>query len=191
MTDGPSEVTRLLQQIQDGDRDAKSRLVGLLYDELRRMAAGLIRRDTTGGSLPPTALVHEAFLHLDAGGAFGKAPSRRYLFAAAAQAMRQILVDHARQRNAAKRGGGRQRVPLDDVLDYFDGQHLDVLALNEALDALQAADERQWLVVVLRFFGGFNVKEVADALDASVSAAESDFRLARAWLRRHLAGDGA
>jgi RNA polymerase sigma factor (TIGR02999 family) len=102
--------------------------------------------------------------------------------------MRRALVDHARERRAAKRGDGRRRVPLDDVLNYFDERHLDVLALDEALDELKAQDERQWLVVVLRFFGGFSVEEVAEVLELSVSAVEGDFRLARAWLRRKLAG---
>ena len=185
------EVTRLLGAIQAGSAGAKDRLVGLIYDELRHMAAGLVGRGAAGGSLPPTALVHEAFLRLEAGDVLAQAPNRRYLFGAAAQAMRRALVDHARQRRAAKRGEGRQRVPLDDVLDHFDQQHIDVLALDEALDELSAQDERQWLVVVLRFFGGFSVEEVADALGVSVSCAEGDFRLARAWLRRRLAGDGS
>jgi RNA polymerase sigma factor (TIGR02999 family) len=183
------EVTRLLGEIRGGSAGARDRLVGLIYEELRRMASGLVGRDARG-SLPPTALVHEAFLRLEAGDVLGHAPNRRYLFAAAAQAMRRALVDHARARRAAKRGAGRQRVPLDDVLDDFERQHLDVLALDEALDALHAADERQWLVVVLRFFGGLSVEEVAEALEVSVSSVEGDFRLARAWLRRHLAGGG-
>ncbi len=183
----PGEVTRLLEQIRAGNTEAKSRLVAIVYSELRHMAAGLMPR-AADGTLTPTALVHEAFLHLDAGSAFRAAPNRRYLFAAAAQAMRQVIVDHARAQRAAKRGAGRARVPLDDVLDYFDRQHLDVLALDEALDHLKAQDERQWLVVVLRFFGGFTVEEVAEVLEVSVSSVESDFRIARAWLRRHLGG---
>jgi RNA polymerase sigma factor (TIGR02999 family) len=188
MTAPPAgEVTRLLAEIQAGSAGAKGRLVDLVYGELRRMASGLARGEAAG-SLPPTALVHEAFLRLEAGDAFGRAPNRRYLFAAAAQAMRRALVDHARERRAAKRGDGRRRVPLDDVLDYFEEQHLDVLALDEALDELKAQDERQWLVVVLRFFGGFSVEEVAEVLELSVSTVEGDFRLARAWLRRKLAG---
>jgi RNA polymerase sigma factor (TIGR02999 family) len=182
------QVTRLLGEIQAGSAGAKDRLVGLIYEELRRMAAGLVGHRAGGGSLPPTALVHEAFLRLEAGDVLAQAPNRRYLFAAAAQAMRRVLVDHARQRRAAKRGEGLRRVPLDDVLDYFDRQQLDVLALDEALDELSAQDERQWLVIVLRFFGGFSVEEVAQALEVSVSAVEGDFRLARAWLRRKLAG---
>ncbi len=180
----PGAVTRLLADIRGGDADARNRLVSLVYDELRQVAAGLVRR--RDGSLPPTAIVHEAFLRLDVGPGLARAPDRRYLFAAAAQAMRQVLVDHARERGAAKRGAGRARVPLDDVLDHFAEQHIDVLALNEALDGLRAVNERQWLVVVMRFFGGFSVEEVAETLELSVSSVESAFRAARAWLRRAL-----
>src|SRR5262249_8729272 len=142
-------VTRLLDDIRGGDAAAREHLVALVYDELRRVAAGLVRGQGGDGSLPPTAIVHEAFLRLHAGDGLARAPDRRYLFAATAQAMRQVLVDRARERRAAKRGGGRARVPLDDVLDHFAEQHIDVLALDEALDGLRAQDERQWLVVVL------------------------------------------
>ena len=106
------------------------------------------------------------------------AQDRRYLFAAAAQAMRQVLVDHARRRGAVKRDGGGQRVPLDQVLQFFEDRRLDIVALHEALDRLMALDERQGLVVSLRFFVGLSVAEVADVLDVSVGTVEGDWRIA-------------
>ena len=137
----------------------------------------------------PAPLVNEAVIRLLDGGVLVKAQDRRYLFSAAAQAMRQVLVDHARTRDAAKRAGGRERVPLDDVLAYFEAQHLDVIALHEAIDRLIALDERQGLVVALRFFAGLSISEVAEALDVSAATVEGDWRVARAWLRGQLGGE--
>jgi RNA polymerase sigma factor (TIGR02999 family) len=185
------EVTRLLQNIYQGDGAAKDRLVRLVYDELHGIAAGLLHQHGGSETLPPTALVHEAYLRLDAARVFAGAPNHHYFFAAAAQAMRQVLVDHARCRQAEKRGKGKQRVALDAVLDYFCQQNLDVVALHEALNDLAALNERQSQVVNLRFFGGFTVAEVAEQLGVSVSTVESDFRLARAWLHRQLVEEGA
>jgi RNA polymerase sigma factor (TIGR02999 family) len=186
--DVQGEATRLLHAIQEGDAGAKNRLIHLVYDELRDIAAGLLLQEDKSPTLQPTALVHEAYLRLDRDGALGGAANRSYFFAAAAQAMRQVLVDHARRRHTEKRGDRWRRVPLDTVLDYFDRENLDVVALHDALDELAALDERQSTVVVLRFFGGFTVAEVADQLDVSVSTVESDFRLARAWLHRQIKG---
>jgi RNA polymerase sigma factor (TIGR02999 family) len=115
-----------------------------------------------------------------------KAPNRRYLFAAAARVMRQVLVEHARKRAAGKRGGDQQRLPLDAVLDYFEAQHLDVVELHEALEQLSAVHARQGQVLTLRFFGGLSLEEVAEQLDVSVGTVQSDFRIARAWLRKQL-----
>jgi RNA polymerase sigma factor (TIGR02999 family) len=182
----PGEVTRLLQSIQQGDREARDRLVGLVYDELRGTAAGLLYQEGKSHTFQPTALVHEAYLRLDRGQVLSRAPDRHYFFAAAAQAMRQVLVDHARSRRAEKRGNGRQRVALDAVLDTFHEENLDVVALHEALDELAQLNERQSQVVILRFFGGFTVAEVSEQLGISVSTVESDFRLARAWLHRRI-----
>jgi RNA polymerase sigma factor (TIGR02999 family) len=182
------EVTRLLRAIQEGDADAKDRLVGLVYDDLHGIAGGLLHQQAGPETLPPTALIHEAYLRLERARTFDNAPNRNYFFAAAAQAMRQALVERARHRAAEKRGGDRQRVPLDAALDYFRQQNLDVVALHEALDDLAALNERQSQVVILRFFGGCTVPEVADQLGVSVSAVESDFRLARAWLHRQIQG---
>jgi RNA polymerase sigma factor (TIGR02999 family) len=189
MTSQPQgEVTRLLRSVQEGDPAAKDRLVRLVYDELRGIATGLLCQEGGPDTLQPTALVHEAYLRLDRAHVLRRAPDRRYFFAAAAHAMRQVLVDHARRRRADKRGDGWQRLALDAVLDYFRQENLDVLALHEALNDLATLDERQSQVVVLRFFGGFTVTEVAEQLGVSVSTVENDFRLARAWLHRQIQG---
>jgi RNA polymerase sigma factor (TIGR02999 family) len=182
----PSDVSALLQAVRAGDAGARDRLVEHVYQELRRMAHVLVRAEPAAHSLQPTALLHEALGQLLEGDTFGRAPNRAYLFGAAARAMRQALVDHARERNASKRGGGRRRLSLDAVLLYFQEQDVDVLALHEALDRLAALDDRQAQVVTLRFFGGLTVPEIAAHLGVSVSTVESDFRIARAWLRQQL-----
>jgi RNA polymerase sigma factor (TIGR02999 family) len=190
VTDTPaSEVTTLLGALRAGDPAAQERLVQRVYADLRELAAGLMRRERTDHTLEPTALVHEAVLRLLDQDALPRAPNRRYLLAAAARAMRQVLVDHARTRQADKRGGGLHRQPLDDVLEYFSRQKLDVLAVHDALDRLARLDERQSQVVALRVFGGLTLEEVAEQLDVSVATVGNDFRMARAWLRRELAGD--
>lgn len=182
-----SEVTTLLEAIRGGDPAARDRLVERVYGELRIVAANLVRDEGPSNSLHPTALLHEAFDRLLRGDVLGRAPNRAYLFGAAARAMRQVLVDHARARKAEKRGGGRGRLPLDDVLLFFEEQDLDVVALHEALDRLATFHARQAEVVTLRYFGGLSAAETADELGVSVSTVESDFRLARAWLRHQLA----
>ncbi len=186
--DAREDLTVLLAEARSGDTGARERLTRAVYGELRQMAGALMRRERPGHTLQPSALVNEAIVRLFEGEALDRASDRRYLFAAAAQAMRQVLVDHARRRDAAKRDGGRNRVPLDQVLQYFDERRLDVLALHEALDRLIALDERQGLVVSLRFFAGLSVPEVADVLDVSVGTIEGDWRIARAWLRGQLGG---
>ena len=182
------DLTELLAEARSGDTEARERLTRAVYGELRQMAGALMRRERPGHTLQPSALVNEAIVRLFEGEALNRAADRRYLFAAAAQAMRQVLVDHARRRDAAKRDGGRNRVPLDQVLQFFDERRLDVVALHEALDRLIALNERQGLVVSLRFFAGLSVPEVADVLDVSVGTIEGDWRIARAWLRGQLGG---
>jgi RNA polymerase sigma factor (TIGR02999 family) len=187
MTSIPSDdVTHLLESIRAGDADAEKKLFALVYQELRCVAAGLMRGERADHTLEPTALVHEAYLRLASQGALTKADNRRYFFASAARAMRQILVEHARSRDAAQRGGGRQRVPLDAVLDYFEEQNLNVPELHEALNRLEGRNKRQSQVVTLHFFGGLTWQEVADQLHISATTARSDFRLARAWLHKEL-----
>jgi RNA polymerase sigma-70 factor (ECF subfamily) len=184
----PGEATRLLHAIQEGDARAKERLIELVYHELHDLAAKLLVHEDPSATLQPTVLVHEAYLRLDSGGVLAAAPNRHYFLTAAAQAMRQVLVDQARRRRTDKRGKGWKRVPLDAVLDYFERENLDVVALHEGLDELAALDERKSQVIVLRFFGGFTVSEVAEQLGVSVSTVESDFRLARAWLHQQISG---
>ena len=190
-TERRGDLTAILNEARSGDADARDRLVRAIYAELRRTAGGLMRRERPGHTLQTTALVHEALLRLLDGDTLADVPTRRYLFAAAAQAMRQVLVDHARRRHARKREGNRVRVPLDQVLAGFDQQGLDVIALHEALEALARAHPRQAQVVDLRFFGGLTVPEVAAMLDVSDTTVESDWRFARAWLKGRLGGTPA
>ena len=171
-----------------GDGRARDELLALVYDELRRVASGLMRHERADHTLSPTAVVHETVIRLVGDGAFDKLVDRNYLFAAAARAMREVLIDHARRRAAGRRGGGRRRVPLDAVVDYFEGQGLDLLAVHEALDRLAERDERQAQVMTLRYFGGMTVPEVAAALGVSVVTVERDWRVARAWLVGELGG---
>jgi RNA polymerase sigma factor (TIGR02999 family) len=186
-TERPGDLTAILDEARSGGPGARERLVRAIYAQLRRTAGGLMRRERPGHTLQASALVHEALLRLLDGDALAYLPNRRYLFAAAAQAMRQILVEHARRR-ARKREGDRARVPLDQVLAGFDERGLDVIALHEALERLAQDHPRPAQVVDLRFFGGLSVPEVAEALAVSDTTIESDWRFARAWLRGQLGG---
>jgi RNA polymerase sigma factor (TIGR02999 family) len=180
------EMTLLLEKARGGDGRARDELVTRAYDELRRVASGLMRRERPDHTLSATAVVHEAVIRLLRNAALESVPDRSYLFAAAARAMRQVLIDHARQRATDRRGGGRRRVPLDSVLDYFKEQRLDVIAVHEALDRLAELNERQAQVMTLRYFGGMTVPEVAESLGVSLATVERDWRLARAWLSAQL-----
>jgi len=158
MKDEPQQgLTRIMGRARDGDEGARGELVTLVYDELRRVAARMMRRERVDHTLSPTAVVHEAVIRLLGEEVFDKAADRGYLFASAARAMREVLIDHARGRAADRRGGGRRRVALDAVVDYFEGQGLDVVAVHEALDRLAALDERQAQIMTLRYFGGMTV----------------------------------
>lgn len=186
MTKEPDRLTQLLADISAGDEQAEGELYDMVYEELHGIAARFMQRERPGHTLQPTALVHEAFLRLlpsiDA-----EAPNRAYFFAAAANAMRRVLVEHARKRAAKVHGGDMNRVFLDEVLDTLKcEQKVDVLALDESLEQLQRCGERQYQVVMLRFFGGMTYDEVAEHLQVSVSTAEKDWQMARAWLRRQL-----
>jgi RNA polymerase sigma-70 factor, ECF subfamily len=180
------DLTLILGRARAGDERARSELISLIYDQLRQVAARLMRRERQDHTLPPTALVHEAVIRLLGDAVFDKSPDRAFLFASAARAMREVLIDHARRRGADRRGGGRQRVPLDLVVDYFEEQGVDIVAVHEALDRLSELNERQGQVMTLRYFGGLTVREVAAALEVSVVTVERDWRLARAWIREQL-----
>jgi RNA polymerase sigma-70 factor (ECF subfamily) len=183
------ELTLILGRARNGDEGARGELIAIVYDELRSVASCLMRRERADHTLSPTALVHEAVIRLLGDAVFDKSPDRAYLFASAARAMREVLIDHARRRATDKRGRGRRRAPLDLVAEYFDERGLDIVAVHEALDRLAAWNERQGQVMTLRYFGGMSVPEVAAALNVSVVTVERDWRLARAWLRGELKGD--
>ena len=183
-------MTMILGRVRAGDGPARGERIALIYDELRRVASGLMRRERRDHTLSPTAVVHEAVIRLLGEGVFDQAADRRFLFTAAARAMREVLIDHARRRAAGRRGGGRRRVALDAVVDYLEEQGLDVVAVHEALDRLAELDGRQAHVMTLRYFGGMTVPEVAEALGVSVVTVERDWRLARAWLAGQLGGAG-
>jgi RNA polymerase sigma-70 factor, ECF subfamily len=180
------DFTSLLGRARAGDERARDEVIAQVYEELRRVAARLMRRERTGHTLSPTAVVHEAVIRLLGDAVFDKVADRGYLFASAARAMREVLVDHARRRATGRRGGGRRRVPLDLVVDYFEGHGLDVVAVHEALHRLSEWNERQSQVMTLRYFGRLTVPEVATALGVSQVTVERDWRLARAWLRGQL-----
>jgi RNA polymerase sigma factor (TIGR02999 family) len=179
-----------LEQAHPGGGPVGSELLEMVYDELRRVASGLMQRERPDHTLSPTAVVHEAVIRLLGEAVFDRSADRSFLFASAARAMREVLIDHARRRSADRRGGGRRRVALDAVVDYFDEQGLDVVAVHEALERLAALNERQAQVMTLRYFAGMSVAEVAAALGVSVVTVERDWRLARAWLAGWLRGDG-
>jgi RNA polymerase sigma-70 factor, ECF subfamily len=182
-------LTAILGRARAGDERARGELVAVVYDELRRIASGMMRRERTGHTLSPTAVVHEAVIRLLGESVFDEAADRHFLFASAARAMREVLIDHARRRAAGRRGGGRRRVPMDAVVEYFEDQGLDVIEVHEALDRLAGLNERHAQVMTLRYYGGMTVPEVAEALGVSVVTVERDWRLARAWLATQLAGD--
>lgn len=180
------EVTRLLLAWNAGDRSALERLMPLVYDELRRLAELHFRRERVGHTLQPTAVVHEAYFRLvDQTRVTWK--NRGHFFAVASQAMRRILVDHARARAADKRGGGEKRVTLQNVEAAAEPvEGLDLLALDEALMRLKALDGGQAQIVELRFFGGLSIEETAEAIETSASSVKREFRSAKAWLYREL-----
>ena len=181
----PSEITDLLHHLEVGDRSAVDRLFAAVYQELRNLAGRFFRKEAKGITLQPTALVHEAYLKLVDQSAVDW-QGRTHFFAVAAQAMRRILVDHARRRGAAKRGGQKNRLLLEDDLVPALEPDDDVLAVDEALSKLAQVDPRQAQLVELRFFGGLSVAEAAEVLGMSKRSAEREWTMVRAWLRREL-----
>jgi RNA polymerase sigma-70 factor (ECF subfamily) len=187
MVAAPAEgITLILGRAREGDERARSELIAMVYDELRKVASGLMRRERPEHTLSPTAVVHEAVIRLLGDAVFESAPDRAYLFASAARAMREVLIEHARRRSTDRRGGGWLRAPLDQVVDYFAERDLDIVAVHEALDRLAEQNDRQGQVMTLRYFGGMSVPEIAAAIGVSVTTVERDWRLARAWLRSEL-----
>ena len=170
-----------------GDRDALDRLTDIVYPELRRIARQHLERQRAGESLESAALANEAYLKLVRAGGI-RCENRTHFLALCSQIMRRILVDHARRRGFAKRGGNALRVALDEVLLVAEVRGIEVLALDEALDALARIDGRKSRVVELRYFGGLNIEESAEVLGVSVDTAKRDWRMARAWLLAELTG---
>lgn len=187
MQEGSSPpVTVLLQEWRRGDRDALGQVAEIVDRELRRLASGYLRRESSGHTLQPTALVNEAYLRL-----MGQAEridweSRTHFIGIAARHMRQILVDHARRNSAGKRGGGVTVIPLDDAPAAAPGHSTDLLALHEALEKLAAVDARKAQVMELKYFGGLEMAEIALLLNLSIKTIEKDARLAGVWLRAAL-----
>lgn len=179
-------ITELLIDWSKGDQAALDRLMPLVYNELRRLASNYLRRERAGHTLQPTALVNEAYLKLvDQKNA--KWQNRAQFFGISAQLMRRILVDHARQHQAAKRGGSnQQRLSITSAEEFAKQSEVDLLALNEALDQLAKMDPQQERIVELKFFGGLSIEETAEVLGISHATVERDWKMARAWLRRQL-----
>jgi len=184
------DLTPLLQKAIDGDDDAESRFCRAVYQELRATAHALAQR-ATGGSLQPTALVHELFLKMFRRGGLKKACNRRYFFAVAVDQMRKLLIDHHRRRKRVKVGGGRRRIALDEVVDQllvdFEGQNgFDVEALEAALSQLEIQNKRAHRVVIHKFYAGLTNRQTAELLGIGESTVEADWRLARAKLHELL-----
>jgi RNA polymerase sigma factor (TIGR02999 family) len=179
-------ITQLLIDWGNGDQAALEKLMPLVYSELRRLASNYLRRERAEHTLQPTALVNEAYLKLiDQRNA--KWQNRAHFFGISAQLMRRILVDHARQHQAGKRGGSdQQRVSITTVEKLAKEPEVDLLALNEALDELAHMDPQQERIVELKFFGGLQIDEIAEVLGIGHATVERDWKLARAWLRRQL-----
>lgn len=183
--DQPSDITRLLREVRDGDSGAFDRLMSLVYDELRQMASRQLQRERPGHTLDTSALAHELYLKL-VDQAEVDWHGRAHFFVLAARAMRQILIDYARKRKAKKRGGDWSRTTLSARHGSIAVQMGELLALDEVLHRLQDLDERLSKVVELRFFGGMTEKEIAEVLDVSTRTVQRDWRKARAWLYKEL-----
>ena len=185
MTIEPHQVTRLLQEWSDGDQSALEQLMPLVYDELHRLAHQHMQREKPGHLLQTSALINEAYVRLvDQPLIHWK--NRSHFFGIAARLMRRILVDDARKRNSAKRGGSLIQVPLDEQASVAQEQAANVTALDEALKRLETIDSRQGQIVELRFFGGLNIEQTADVLKVSPGTVMRDWTFARAWLRNEM-----
>jgi RNA polymerase sigma-70 factor (ECF subfamily) len=181
----PENVTQLLIAWNGGDKDALDKLLPIVYDELRRQAARYLRRERPGHTLQTTALIHEAYLRLiDQKSVHWQ--NRAQFFGIAAQMMRRILVDHARTKHRAKRGGSDIRVSLTDATSVTKGPDLDLVELDDALNRLAEIDPQQSKIVELKFFSGLNVEETAAALQISPATVKRDWKVAKAWLYREI-----
>lgn len=183
---GKSDVTQLLNKAQSGDKESLDKLLPLIYDELRRVAANQLRAERENHTLQATALVHEAYLRLLEQHEVDW-QNRAHFFSIAAEMMRRILVNYAVQRNAKKRGDGVTRISLDDAISFSnDKEDLDLVSLDTSLKRLTQLDETQARIVELRFFGGLTVEEVAEVLGISESTVKREWKMAKAWLKTQL-----
>jgi len=180
-----NELTQLLARWKSGEQEAFESLFAAVYEELRKLASGYMRRERPGHTLQTTALVNEAYMRL---APQGTAPgeSRLHFFALAAKVMRQILIDHARSRNMAKRGAGAIKLSLDEAVIVSDERAAELVALDDALSELARIDPRQSQIVEMRFFGGLTVDEVAQVLNISSDTVNRDWKVAKAWLYRRI-----
>ena len=179
------DVSQLLVDWSGGDEQAMDQLLPLVYDELRRLANHYLAHERSDHTLQPTALVHEAYLRL-VETRNRDFRSRAYFFGVASKLMRRVLVDHARKHRAEMRGGGRTKISLDEAIDLPDGQNLDLVALDDALNTLAKIDPRQSRMVELKFFGGLSVDEMAEVLRVSAATIKRDWAWARTWLYREM-----
>ncbi len=186
----PPDATHLLQRLKQGDGEAAAQLMPMVYDELHKLAEVQMARQPAEHTLQTTALVHEAYLRL-VGHDQARWENRGQFFSMASKVMRNVLVDHARSKQAAKRGGRAVRLTLEDVEPSGDGPDLELLALDEALTALSETDPDLARIVELRFFGGLSSQETAAVLETSLRTLERRFRIARMWLADHMAGGGS
>jgi RNA polymerase sigma factor (TIGR02999 family) len=178
-------ITLLLRDVAVGDKEALDRLMPLVYGELRRIADGQLRRERQGHTLQPTALVHEAYVRLMR----GQQPdynNRTHFLAIASQVMRKILIDHARTKNASKRGGGRAGLSLDEARDACVERPEIMIALDDALNELERLDPRKARLIEMRYFGGLTAEESAQAVSLGVAEVRRELRVAQAWLQREL-----
>jgi RNA polymerase sigma factor (TIGR02999 family) len=180
-----ADVTRMLVQLSSGDKNAVNQLMPLVYDELRRIAASHLRRERPGHTLQSTALVHEAYMRLiDQRSVEWR--NRAHFFAIASRMIRRILVDHARGHQAAKRGAGAPRLSLDEAIGVPGGRDLDLVALDDSLEALSKIDPDQSRLVELRYFAGLTIEETAEVMQISPATVSREWNAARAWLFREL-----
>jgi RNA polymerase sigma factor (TIGR02999 family) len=184
-----SDVTRILNAIEQGDPHAASKLLPLVYDELRKLAAQKLAHEKPGQTLDATALVHEAYVRLAGSGPAQHWNSRGHFFAAAAEAMRRILVENARRKQSSKHGGARQRLDLDEAASLVPEPADELLALHEALDKLAAEDAKKAELVKLRYFTGLSVQQAADVLGISRATADRWWAYAKVWLYCAVSGD--
>jgi RNA polymerase sigma factor (TIGR02999 family) len=186
-----NDVTRILSAIDAGDLHAAEQLLPLVYNELRKLAAARLAQEKPGQTLQATALVHEAYLRLVGAENQQRWDGRGHFFAAAAEAMRRILVEQARRKQGPKVGGRMRRVALDRAAPSIAGPNIDILALNEALDKLAAKDPRVAELVKLRFFAGLTTDQAATALGVAPSTVDLDWAYAKSWLRAEMSGKSA